>query len=173
MKIGATGRATAATSSIPRRIRRRSSICGRSHSPTASRFRCCKAPSMRCTGRSHRRSVDCLCLGRVGDVGGLCPGVPRRGCEAHDLGAAAPNRSGSAMAGVYYLAPDGTLMAVPVASERVLDAGRPLPLFQARIPSDIITFRNHYAPSADGQRFLIDSADDHDQSISSSTGRRC
>jgi DNA-binding winged helix-turn-helix (wHTH) protein/Tol biopolymer transport system component len=64
---------------------------------------------------------------------------------------------------LYYLAPDGTLMAVPVrTSERVLDAGRPLPLFQVRIPSDIITFRNHYAPSADGQRFLIDSADDHE-----------
>ena len=64
---------------------------------------------------------------------------------------------------LYYLAPDGTLMAVPVrSSDAALDTGRPVPLFQARIPSDIITFRNHYAPSADGQRFLIDSADDHE-----------
>ena len=64
---------------------------------------------------------------------------------------------------LYYLAPDGTLMAVAVSSrDDVFDAGRPVPLFQARIPADIITFRNHYAPSRDGQRFLIDAADDNE-----------
>jgi len=44
----------------------------------------------------------------------------------------------------------------------IFDAGRPVPLFQARIPADIITFRNHYAASRDGQRFLIDVADDNE-----------
>ena len=64
---------------------------------------------------------------------------------------------------LYYLTPDGTLMVVPVrTSDTGFDAGRPAPLFRARVPSDIITYRNHYAPSADGQRFLIDSADDHE-----------
>ena len=54
-------------------------------------------------------------------------------------------------------------MVVPVrTSDTGFDAGRPAPLFRARVPSDIITYRNHYAPSADGQRFLIDSADDHE-----------
>ena len=64
---------------------------------------------------------------------------------------------------LYYLAPDGTLMAVAVSTNGDLfDAGRPLPLFQARIPADIITFRNHYAASRDGQRFLVDAADDNE-----------
>jgi eukaryotic-like serine/threonine-protein kinase len=64
---------------------------------------------------------------------------------------------------LFYLAPDGTLMAVPVkVGSDAFNAGRPVPLFQARIPADIITFRNHYAPAGDGQRFLVDAADDHE-----------
>jgi eukaryotic-like serine/threonine-protein kinase len=64
---------------------------------------------------------------------------------------------------LFYLAPDGTLMAVPVENHSdAFEVGRAVPLFQARIPADIITFRNHYAPSGDGQRFLVDSADDHE-----------
>ena len=64
---------------------------------------------------------------------------------------------------LYYLAPDGTLMAAAVSTRGdIFDAGRPAPLFQARIPADIITFRNHYAASRDGQRFLIDAADDNE-----------
>jgi eukaryotic-like serine/threonine-protein kinase len=64
---------------------------------------------------------------------------------------------------LYYLAPDGTLMAVSVSSsDDIFDAGRSVPLFQARIPADIIAFRNHYAPSRDGQRFLVDAADDNE-----------
>jgi|RhiMethySRZTD1v2_1073278.scaffolds.fasta_scaffold42726_2 DNA-binding winged helix-turn-helix (wHTH) protein/Tol biopolymer transport system component len=64
---------------------------------------------------------------------------------------------------LYYLAPEGTLMAVAVSSTHdVFDAGRAVPLFQARIPADILAFRNHYAPSHDGQRFLVDAADDNE-----------
>jgi hypothetical protein len=63
----------------------------------------------------------------------------------------------------YYLAPDGTLIAVAVStSGDTFDAGRPLPLFRARIPADIITFGNHYAVSRDGQRFLVDATDDNE-----------
>jgi DNA-binding winged helix-turn-helix (wHTH) protein/Tol biopolymer transport system component len=64
---------------------------------------------------------------------------------------------------LYYLAPDGTLMAVAVSTNgESFDGGRPLPLFRAHIPADIITFRNHYAASRDGQRFLVDAADDNE-----------
>jgi len=64
---------------------------------------------------------------------------------------------------LYYLAPEGTLMAVAVSnSDDIFNAGRPVPLFQARIPADIIAFRNHYAPARDGQRFLVDAADDNE-----------
>ena len=64
---------------------------------------------------------------------------------------------------LYYLTSDGTLMAVPVRTTgEAFEAGRPTPLFQARIPADITTFRNHYAPSSDGQRFLVDAADDYE-----------
>jgi DNA-binding winged helix-turn-helix (wHTH) protein/Tol biopolymer transport system component len=64
---------------------------------------------------------------------------------------------------LYYLAPDGTLMAVAVSSsDDVFNAGRPGPLFQARIPADILAFRNHYSPAHDGQRFLVDAADDNE-----------
>jgi DNA-binding winged helix-turn-helix (wHTH) protein/Tol biopolymer transport system component len=64
---------------------------------------------------------------------------------------------------LYYLAPGGTLMSVAVSSRGdTFDAGRPVPLFRARIPADIITFRNHYAASRDGQRFLVDAADDNE-----------
>lgn len=64
---------------------------------------------------------------------------------------------------LFYLAPDGTLMAVPVkSSDETFSAGTASPLFQAHIPADIITFRNHYAASSDGQRFLVDTADDHE-----------
>src|SRR4051812_27194066 len=57
-----------------------------------------------------------------------------------------------------YLAPDGTLMAVDITVAGTLDAGQPRALFHVPISGDIITFRNHYAPTSDGRRFLVDSA---------------
>jgi hypothetical protein len=54
-------------------------------------------------------------------------------------------------------------MAVALSgNDTVFTAGRPTPLFQARIPADILAFRNHYAPAHDGQRFLVDAADDNE-----------
>ena len=51
-----------------------------------------------------------------------------------------------------------TLMAVDVRLTPTFEAGAARPLFRASIPADIITYRNHYAVMADGQRFVVDSA---------------
>jgi DNA-binding winged helix-turn-helix (wHTH) protein/Tol biopolymer transport system component len=60
-----------------------------------------------------------------------------------------------------YLRPDGTLMAVTMTpSDTVLQASRPVPLFRASIAGDITTFRNHFVVTSDGQRFLINTADE-------------
>lgn len=60
---------------------------------------------------------------------------------------------------LYFLAPDGTIMSVEVRPDgESIDVGAPRPLFQTSIAGDIITYRNHYAVTADGQRFLVDSA---------------
>jgi hypothetical protein len=59
---------------------------------------------------------------------------------------------------LYYLAPNGSLMSVAVGAGEGLDVARPVPLFKAPISSDIIAFRNQYAVTRDGQRFLIDTA---------------
>jgi hypothetical protein len=56
---------------------------------------------------------------------------------------------------LFYLAPDDSLMAVPVRTGSQFSAGRPERLFrQAMFPAPE-TFRTPYVPSADGRRFLI------------------
>lgn len=55
---------------------------------------------------------------------------------------------------LFYLAPDDTLIAVPIEARPAFTPGVASPLFQARLGGPRIT-RNHYAPSRDGQRFLI------------------
>jgi eukaryotic-like serine/threonine-protein kinase len=60
-----------------------------------------------------------------------------------------------------YLTPDGTMMAVDVsASATTIEAGKPRALFRAPINGDLTTWRNHYSATADGQRFLVDIADE-------------
>jgi hypothetical protein len=55
---------------------------------------------------------------------------------------------------IFYLAQDGTLTAVPVAGGAdAFEAGRPVPLFQKNL--NILGWRNHYTPSADGENFLV------------------
>jgi Tol biopolymer transport system component len=59
---------------------------------------------------------------------------------------------------LYFVAPDRTLMAVPVQPVRDrLEFGTPVPLFKAPIASP--WGRNHYQPASDGQRFLINVLD--------------
>jgi eukaryotic-like serine/threonine-protein kinase len=61
---------------------------------------------------------------------------------------------------LFYLAPAGELMAVPIRSERTLEAGSPMPLFKthmADVGSLIEMPFQSYAVAPDGQRFLINS----------------
>src|SRR5262245_3449662 len=53
---------------------------------------------------------------------------------------------------LFYLAPDKTLMAVSMPSPD--RAGVPVPLFKTT-PVDYLGGRDPYSPSADGQRFLV------------------
>ena len=60
---------------------------------------------------------------------------------------------------LFYVAPDGTLMAVPVTAERGFEAGTPRALFRTRM-ADFHSgsrgqFAKNYAVTRDGQRFLI------------------
>jgi DNA-binding winged helix-turn-helix (wHTH) protein/Tol biopolymer transport system component len=59
---------------------------------------------------------------------------------------------------LYYLSPTGTVMAVDIRLTPAFDAGAPRPLFRTSIPADIITYRNHFAVTGDGQKFVVDSA---------------
>ena len=60
---------------------------------------------------------------------------------------------------MFYVAPDGRLMAVPlrVATDRqAIEPGSPVPLFATRISSTRTGgSRQEYAVSADGKRFLM------------------
>jgi Tol biopolymer transport system component len=55
---------------------------------------------------------------------------------------------------LFYLAPDNSLMAVPVKTGTQFSAGRPEKLFQLPIAPGS-PYRRPYVPSADGRRFLI------------------
>ena len=57
---------------------------------------------------------------------------------------------------LFYIAADRKLMAVDVKLGAIFEAGVPKTLFATRVLS-LTDFRNHYAVSADGQRFLINS----------------
>jgi hypothetical protein len=54
---------------------------------------------------------------------------------------------------IYYLSRDRKLMAVPVGPGPTF--GVPKELFQARVPRGVTANHTHYAPSRDGQRFLV------------------
>ena len=58
---------------------------------------------------------------------------------------------------LFYYAPDGALMAVPLGNATSLDVGAPVPLFQARLlngPATAQRFRQQYDVARDG-RFLL------------------
>jgi serine/threonine protein kinase/Tol biopolymer transport system component len=66
---------------------------------------------------------------------------------------------------IFYVAPDGKLMAVDVKTSPGFEAGAPRPLFTMRLPdlsnSGPVAFR--YAVSQDGQRFLVDTFGQRDE----------
>ncbi|MEO7659453.1 MAG: hypothetical protein ABIV48_07550, partial [Pyrinomonadaceae bacterium] len=53
------------------------------------------------------------------------------------------------------IAPDRNLMAVDIKLTSTIEMGTPGPLFQTQVSG--FTSPNRYAPSADGQRFLVNS----------------
>jgi Tol biopolymer transport system component len=56
---------------------------------------------------------------------------------------------------LYYLAPDGKIMAVPIKSGATFEAQQPAPLFQSSLRQQQPPFQRRYAVSSDGQRFLM------------------
>ncbi len=57
---------------------------------------------------------------------------------------------------LFYIAPDKTLMAVPIAAGASLQPGAPVALFATRITTNSLTGdRNHFMVTTDGQRFLV------------------
>jgi serine/threonine protein kinase len=62
---------------------------------------------------------------------------------------------------LFYVAADGTMMAVPVErTDGRLGFGAPVPLFATRLPPRSAITRQQYVVSGNGQRFLMISADD-------------
>jgi hypothetical protein len=58
---------------------------------------------------------------------------------------------------LYYIAPDGALTAVSVATKPTFEAGTHTRLFKTEMSTLVNTSftRNQYVASADGQRFLL------------------
>jgi Tol biopolymer transport system component len=56
---------------------------------------------------------------------------------------------------LYYLGPDGKIMAVAVKTDPAFQAGQPVELFQTTLTPETRPISRRYAVSADGQRFLI------------------
>jgi hypothetical protein len=67
---------------------------------------------------------------------------------------------------LFYIGPDGTLMAVAVDASDGLQVSRPMPLFRTPIAvsGELHTRRNHYAVAGDGQQFLIDAPNQLEES---------
>ena len=64
---------------------------------------------------------------------------------------------------LFYIGPDGTLMAVDVQPGKVFEAGRPRALFRTAIPPPMgppAIPTNDYAPRPDGRRFLVNQSID-------------
>jgi Tol biopolymer transport system component len=56
---------------------------------------------------------------------------------------------------LFYVAPDGTLMSVPIAAGSPFTAGLPTALFRMSVPDLAPQFGRDFAVSHDGQRFLV------------------
>jgi eukaryotic-like serine/threonine-protein kinase len=60
-----------------------------------------------------------------------------------------------------YLRPDGTLVAVRMSADgAAMLPSLAQPLFRVPLAGDIMTYRNNYVVTADGSRFLVDTADE-------------
>jgi Tol biopolymer transport system component len=62
---------------------------------------------------------------------------------------------------LFYISPQGKLTAVPVVTgEAAFTAGMPRALFDVEVPEPTAPFPTHYAVTADGQRFLVNTVID-------------
>jgi dipeptidyl aminopeptidase/acylaminoacyl peptidase len=59
---------------------------------------------------------------------------------------------------LFFLRTDRMMMAVPVLLQPTFHPGEPAPLFQTHVPILANAYRWHYAVSADGERFLVNTA---------------
>ena len=64
---------------------------------------------------------------------------------------------------LYFVSADRKLMAVAVQTDSKFQAGQPTPLFDVKV-SGLIDVRAHYAVTADGKRFLVNSMGEGDDS---------
>jgi hypothetical protein len=56
---------------------------------------------------------------------------------------------------LFFLGPDGKLMAVPVSIDGDFHADAPHPLFNVDVAQPTQPYQTQYAVTADGQRFLV------------------
>ena len=56
---------------------------------------------------------------------------------------------------LFYIAPDLKLMSVRVQSGSSIETSAPSSLFEMPVPPFTPAFQNSYVPTADGQRFLV------------------
>lgn len=62
---------------------------------------------------------------------------------------------------LFYLGLDRTMMAVPIKEGTTIEAGSPVSLFATTVPySGLTDYRNNYAVTHDGQKFLINTLDE-------------
>jgi Tol biopolymer transport system component len=64
---------------------------------------------------------------------------------------------------IFYLAPGGSVMSVPVSTAATFNAGRPREVFQVRLQSMIV--RNRWLADRDGERFLVVAPQDASGSV--------
>jgi eukaryotic-like serine/threonine-protein kinase len=61
---------------------------------------------------------------------------------------------------LFFLTPEHVLMSVDIRLGTTIDIGIPKALFRAPVVGDVMSPRNQFAASVDGDRFLIETADD-------------
>lgn len=59
---------------------------------------------------------------------------------------------------LFYMAPDGTVMAVPLTASATFSPSVPVPLFATQVPERSPQFGRDYDVTGDGQRFLVNQA---------------
>jgi hypothetical protein len=61
---------------------------------------------------------------------------------------------------LFFISADGKMMAVEVSTDAAFQAGAPQPLFDIDVPEPNGPYPTHYAVTADGQRFLVNTVID-------------